>query len=1842
MSNAFGYNDNSLAGTQETINTNIDFYNPDELAKILELTNIDKKSIINASEKYIKRFTKEKNSKMVQFFTDAKLKLLSSLEKQQDTSIVKKENLYKNPNENTTQLSGLWENQNIVQDGNDSTFYPLGTTDRKQKIEIFDDHHNVMNQEKLGVQHQPSVIQGQMNPTLKNSISRIINIDSQFRLHAVPSIKNKKYNSIVNPHTSQYSSTDYTLDFNDSLSKVLNLKLYSIQIPCSWYVVDEAYGTNCFSVIMLTDPSQKIIIGSSGKVVLNRFTKTVTLDGYNIVKTDSNNNVLNFNNEIVSKFFNEPNMDFLYINETNDIINTNGVRIGIESNKTPKVLINALNSVITDNHNRIIDIHGNPTIFNKSDFSVNEFYFNTSSDGINFNPDPLPNGDASRMYFTLDNYNNLITHLNILTVNGNDSKIREHSPKLIMTSNYVLHNTDGTNFWTINNNGSVLYNSEQTGIDISGNIIYNDDNRFKNYRNIHYVTLDNGNYSASELVDNVNSKFQSSDISNKFIIQEVSPYNNGSNSIIIQNNDGKVVIGGTSFSNLKQNFIISRFNTDGTIDTTFNNTGVNEISPDVVEDILTSLFYIPRNQNILIGGISKQNNVFAFCISMLSSDGTLNTSFGLNRTGIIFVTLTDTGDSYLSSVIKDTNSINGSIYAAGYTYMQQSQTYNFSITKLTAIGSIDTRFNNTDINGSGKKFIQFYDNKDCFGKAMIIDSTSKILLGGYTFADKPNVNGYIQQGVYKFAITRINENGDFDTTFGDTDSSTGLKTGKKVFYANENYDNVMTSLILDNTVTGELSGNMPIVSDTAFTANIIGTTTYIANTQGSTSFTANTKGPCEFKATIMTGVTFTADIVDGCSCTADLIGNSTIVGTVTLDSNLFTVESVTGEPIHVGQDISGLGIPDNTTISSFGTGNGGSGTYTLSKNAIGTYATTGSSQYTFTGSSKILDVKTINSGSLFIGQVITGTGIYTSSFSETIITSFGTGTGGVGTYILSDANTATGTGVTITGNGTKQLFNFTPTNNGSLYVGQGITGNGIPSGTFIESIQNGNPFLNNFPVTSGNQTLNGNGSNILNVTEITNGSIIVGQQITGNGISPNTQITTIPSGGGLGNYTMNNVAETSSGGTISNNIVTSVGSNVLTVINIIGGSLYLGQIITGNGIPNNTEITSVPSGGEEGDYILSNTPSLDNNGTTFSGTGSPTITVTSITSGSLFVGQSVSGIGIPTNTTIASLGTGTGGIGTYVLSSTASASGTNITLTGNGSNILDVTSVTNGSFYLSNSTTPAQIVTGSGIPTNTTISSFGTGTGGVGTYILSSVATETGSNVSMTATGKPLQDGEYNFANGSFFTLEVTQTTEEGIITLPLSEDFAVESVTVTNNLVSKIVVRGTRKFNFGDKLTITIQRYVNQVLEEVILQAYDISATDVNKYIGGGYVYDGTSYNFCIFKLDSDGNLNTNFGTNNSGISVLDTNIDGITTYDNYLRSIAIRPDGKIIATGYSFTGTKFVLTTVRTTKDGLLDPSFGSAGWVITESDEYNLRGIDLALSNDNKIVLTGRGISYTNSNMLLTRYSENGSIDSTFVNKVNNITFGNCTYNSKNGKSTLSIYNKYHSILFYRQGEPFCSVGCGQGPRANYNLGWLLGFRDQEYSPDNVSSNTANIFSFYSESLVDTFGPKYFLLSIDDYNSNQINKALISIENVQDKVDVPSYYSADLTPDPNCNTSSNNLYTIPSYLQGRPPQITQAQQYSLNEILKNRKTSSNEVLTSPTNSNLFALIPLKRSGLNFGDSLIEFSGPIQANERNYFGPVDIDKIRVQLLDDKGNIVNLNGMDWSFSILTEHLYQY
>jgi len=120
-----------------------------------------------------------------------------------------------------------------------------------------------------------------------------------------------------------------------------------------------------------------------------------------------------------------------------------------------------------------------------------------------------------------------------------------------------------------------------------------------------------------------------------------------------------------------------------------------------------------------------------------------------------------------------------------------------------------------------------------------------------------------------------------------------------------------------------------------------------------------------------------------------------------------------------------------------------------------------------------------------------------------------------------------------------------------------------------------------------------------------------------------------------------------------------------------------------------------------------------------------TLTVTQVSSGTLAAGQSVYGIGITPETVITALGTGTGGVGTYTvnLSQTVAAESLNsaaVTCLFTGSmsgTTLTVTAVTSGALYV------GLTIEGAGIPAKVIITALGTGTGGTGTYTISSANT---------------------------------------------------------------------------------------------------------------------------------------------------------------------------------------------------------------------------------------------------------------------------------------------------------------------------------------------------------------------------------------------------------------------------------------------------------------------------------------------------------------------------------------
>ena len=145
----------------------------------------------------------------------------------------------------------------------------------------------------------------------------------------------------------------------------------------------------------------------------------------------------------------------------------------------------------------------------------------------------------------------------------------------------------------------------------------------------------------------------------------------------------------------------------------------------------------------------------------------------------------------------------------------------------------------------------------------------------------------------------------------------------------------------------------------------------------------------------------------------------------------------------------------------------------------------------------------------------------------------------------------------------------------------------------------------------------------------------------------------------------------------------------------------------------------------------------------------------------------------------------------------------------------------------------------------------------------------------------------------------------------------------------------------------------------------------------------------------------------------------------------------------------------------------------------------------------------------------------------------------------------------------------------------LGWTLGFRtavqySSNYNPF-VTIPPGTYGSMVSSSICFTKYPIYGFLSIDDYNSN-----------------VSDYYTSIFA----------DSISVP---------------------------------------NILSKIDLTR--------LIELSGAFQASqgestsnsvnrERRFFGPVNIQKMRITLYDDLGYVLDLNGMDWSVELAFECVY--
>lgn len=120
-----------------------------------------------------------------------------------------------------------------------------------------------------------------------------------------------------------------------------------------------------------------------------------------------------------------------------------------------------------------------------------------------------------------------------------------------------------------------------------------------------------------------------------------------------------------------------------------------------------------------------------------------------------------------------------------------------------------------------------------------------------------------------------------------------------------------------------------------------------------------------------------------------------------------------------------------------------------------------------------------------------------------------------------------------------------------------------------------------------------------------------------------------------------------------------------------------------------------------------------------------TLSVTGITNGTIAAGQSLLGVGVTAETVITALGSGSGGLGTYTINLSQTVTSRQMNSAAVGAQVtgaisgttLTVATVTSGTLYV------GQTIQGTGVTALTIITALGTGSGGAGTYTVSTSQT---------------------------------------------------------------------------------------------------------------------------------------------------------------------------------------------------------------------------------------------------------------------------------------------------------------------------------------------------------------------------------------------------------------------------------------------------------------------------------------------------------------------------------------
>jgi len=200
--------------------------------------------------------------------------------------------------------------------------------------------------------------------------------------------------------------------------------------------------------------------------------------------------------------------------------------------------------------------------------------------------------------------------------------------------------------------------------------------------------------------------------------------------------DNKIVVAGTCDD--IENFAVLRYNSDGSLDTDFNSTGIVTTSVgNGYEELGLSVVLQPDQKIVVAGAGTRTGMSNDFAVVRYNQDGSLDTDF--NGTGIVTTPLTVNSIGRSVALQAD-----GKLVVAGDTWGPEST---FVVVRYNQDGSLDTDFKGTGI-------VTTSIGEADSGRAVLLQPDGKIVVAGRSSS--------------QFAVLRYTTAGELDTDFNGT------------------------------------------------------------------------------------------------------------------------------------------------------------------------------------------------------------------------------------------------------------------------------------------------------------------------------------------------------------------------------------------------------------------------------------------------------------------------------------------------------------------------------------------------------------------------------------------------------------------------------------------------------------------------------------------------------------------------------------------------------------------------------------------------------------------------------------------------------------------------------------------------------------------------------------------------------------------------------------------------------------------------------------------------------------------------------------------------------------------